>query len=63
MVTGVRYIPAMPLDLYENDVATWSEQQSALLRLLASGERVNGIDWENIAQEIESVGRSEVKSV
>ncbi len=53
----------MPLDLYEHDIATWSEQQSTLLRLLASGEQVNGIDWENVAEEIESVGRSEVKSV
>lgn len=53
----------MGMDLYEHDIATWSEQQSALLRLLASGERVNGIDWENVAEEIESVGRSEVKSV
>ncbi len=53
----------MPLDLYEHDIATWSEQQSALIRRLASGERVNGIDWENVAEEIESVGRSEVRAV
>ena len=53
----------MGIDLYEHDIATWSEQQSALLRRLAHGERVNGIDWENVAEEIESVGRSEVKSV
>ena len=39
---------------------SWSENQAALLRRLASGERVNNqIDWENVVEEIESVGRSE----
>jgi hypothetical protein len=47
-------------DLYEDDIALWSEQQGDLLRRLARGERVNDrIDWENVAEEIESVGRSE----
>jgi len=53
----------MASDLYEHDIATWSEQQAELLRRLARGERVNGVHWENVAEEIESVGRSEVKSV
>jgi hypothetical protein len=53
----------MAIDLYLHDIATWSEQQSDLLRRLARGERVNGVDWENVAEEIESVGRSEVKAV
>ena len=51
-------------DLYDTDVLRWSEQQSDLLRRLARGERVNDqVDWENVAEEIESVGRSEVKGV
>jgi regulator of replication initiation timing len=29
-------------DLYEHDILLWSESQAALLRRLASGERVNG---------------------
>ena len=46
---------------YETDVYRWSERQDALLRRLAAGERVNDadLDWPNIAEEIETVGRSE----
>jgi hypothetical protein len=46
---------------YDTDVYAWSERQGALLRRLAGGERVNDadLDWPNIADEIESVGRSE----
>lgn len=51
-------------DLYEDDIALWSEQQGDLLRRLARGETVNEqIDWENVAEEIESVGRSERHAV
>jgi hypothetical protein len=47
-------------DLYETDALAWSENQAALLRHLATGERVNKqIDWANVVDEIESVGRSE----
>lgn len=49
--------------LYETDILAWSGQQAALLRRLARGERVNGVDWENVIEEVESVGRSELKSV
>jgi hypothetical protein len=36
----------MPDDLYQRDVLTWAEQQAALLRSLAAGERINAaIDW------------------
>ena len=46
---------------YDADVYAWSERQGALLRRLAAGERVNDadLDWPNIAEEIETVGRSE----
>jgi hypothetical protein len=48
-------------DLYDTDVLTWSEQQADLLRRLAAGERVNDqVDWENVVEEIESVGISEI---
>lgn len=50
-------------DLYETDVVAWSESQSALLRRAAAGERVNDLDWPNIIEEIESVGRSETSAV
>jgi hypothetical protein len=51
----------MPDDLYTADILRWSGQQADLLRRLARGERVNdAIDWENVAEEVESVGRSEL---
>ena len=51
-------------DLYEDDVLLWSERQSELLRRMAAGERVNDqVDWENVAEEIESVGRSQLSAV
>jgi hypothetical protein len=47
-------------ELYETDILLWSERQGDLLRRLGRGERVNDqIDWENVAEEVEAVGRSE----
>jgi hypothetical protein len=49
--------------LYVDSLA-WSEEQAALLRRLADGERVDAeIDWDNVIEEIASVGRSELHSV
>jgi hypothetical protein len=53
----------MPDGLYERDILTWSEQQADLVRRLARGERVNEVDWENVVEEIEGVGLSELHSV
>ena len=51
-------------DLYEEDVLLWSEQQAALLRRLAAGERVNEqIDWANVIDEVESVGSEQLHAV
>lgn len=42
--------------LYETDFYQWTQQQAALLR---RGESNGvGLDWENIAEEIESMGKS-----
>ena len=49
--------------LYDADIVLWSEQQADKLRRIARGEQPNEVDWENIVEEIESVGRSELKSV
>ena len=47
-------------DLYDTDAVTWAEQQAALLRRIAAGERVNDqVDWENVVEEIEDVGGRE----
>ena len=53
----------MPDGLYERDVLAWSQHQADLLRRLGRGERVNDVDWTNIAEEIEDVGLSELHSV
>ncbi len=51
----------MPDSLYDTDILIWSERQADLLRRLASGERLNEtIDWENVIEEVGSVGRSEL---
>jgi hypothetical protein len=46
---------------YEDDLFAWTQEQAALLRAHA----VDGLDWENLAEEIESMGgrdRRELKS-
>lgn len=44
----------------DTDILEWSERQSALLRRLALGENINDqVDWPNIIDEVEAVGRSE----
>jgi hypothetical protein len=50
--------------LYEEDILRWSERQAEIVRKLA---RIRGLpndfDIENVAEEIESVGRSELAAV
>jgi len=52
-------------DLYDADILEWSERQAALLRRVAAGERVNSadLDWPDIIEEIESVGREQLHAV
>jgi hypothetical protein len=51
-------------DLYESNVLVWSEHQAELLRRLAGGERVNDlVDWENVIEEVESVGSEQLHIV
>jgi len=53
----------MPDDLYHRDILAWSIAQAARLRRVAAGERVNDLDWANVIEEVESVGRSETQAV
>jgi hypothetical protein len=49
---------------YDADILTWAERQAALLRRVGAGEKVNDqVDWENVAEEVESVGRSQLAQV
>jgi len=52
-------------DLYEEDIVAWSERQAELLRRRADGALVNDadIDWPNVAEEIEDVGRSQIDAL
>jgi hypothetical protein len=46
---------------YDTDVALWADRQTVLLKRRAAGEPVDDgeLDWPHIAEEIESVGKSE----
>src|ERR1700689_2398531 len=44
---------------YDSDILVWSERQGELLRRRAANE----LDWDNIAEEIEAVGRSQKREV
>lgn len=55
-------MPDLAFD-HDHDALAWSERQSALLRRLAAGERVNdAIDWANVIEEVQDVGLSELRS-
>jgi len=45
--------------LYDEDFVAWSQQQADALRSTARGGTNQALDWENLAEEIESLGRSE----
>jgi hypothetical protein len=46
-------------DLYETDLALWAERQASALRRRAAKE----IDWEKVAEEIESLARSDRREI
>ncbi len=53
----------MPDGLYERDLLAWAERQADLLRRLETGERVNEeVDWPNLIEEVQDVGRSALRS-
>ncbi len=47
-----------PAQLYEEDFVRWTEQQSAALRDAAGLSTNLPLDWENLAEEIDGLGRS-----
>ena len=49
----------MTTTLYETDFYAWTQRQAALLR----AEEFEQIDWNNLIEEIESLGRSEKHEV
>jgi hypothetical protein len=49
----------MGASLYETDFVRWSEEQADAIRRAASTGADLPLDWENLAVEIESLGRSQ----
>jgi len=51
--------------LYDEDILLWSEQQAGVIRRLGRTrpDLSNELDVENVAEEVESVGRSELAAV
>jgi hypothetical protein len=49
--------------LYDKDLVRWSEAQARALRAAADAGWNAPIDWENVAEEIESLGRSEHRTL
>jgi hypothetical protein len=51
--------------LYDRDFYSWTLEQAKALRL-AAGARINtpaSLDWENLAEEIESLGKSQASEL
>jgi Domain of unknown function DUF29 len=61
MTTATTTVPADAA--YEGDFHAWCEQQAARLRARIRPGANDGIDYENIAEEIESLGRSDRREI
>jgi hypothetical protein len=48
-----------PGDLYDEDFVRWTEQQAAALRRAKTAGANLPLDWDNLAEEIGSLGRSD----
>jgi len=46
---------------YDNDFAAWADEQAALLRQRDRG--INQLDWDNLAEEIEGMSRSDRREI
>lgn len=49
----------MPNVLYEQDFVLWTQEQALALRAAAASGANFPVDWENVAEEIESLGRQQ----
>jgi Domain of unknown function DUF29 len=49
--------------LYQTDYYAWTKQQAAALRALAAARVESRLDLENLAEEVESLGRSDLNTV
>jgi Domain of unknown function DUF29 len=56
-------MPVNAAQLYEEDFVRWTEQQAAALRNAAGLSTNLSLDWENLAEEIDSLGRSQKREL
>ena len=49
--------------LYDEDFVAWTEQQAQALRSAGRGSTNQPLDWENLAEEIESLGKSDRRTL
>jgi hypothetical protein len=52
-----------PAQLYDQDFVRWTEQQAAALHQAARLATNLPLDWENLAEEIDSLGRSQSREL
>lgn len=52
-----------PALLYDEDFVLWTEQQAQALRAAARDATNQPLDWENLAEEIESLGKSDKREL
>lgn len=48
---------------YERDFLGWSASTADKLRQMRRGERVNDLDWDHLIEEVEALGRSELRVI
>jgi hypothetical protein len=53
------------MNAYDTDIVAWSAHQAELLRRRAAGDLVNEaeIDWPNVAEEIDQLGKSQTREL
>jgi hypothetical protein len=49
--------------LYETDTYSWAMEQAAALRRAGASRVSNAVDWENVAEEIESLGEEQRRAL
>jgi hypothetical protein len=50
-------------ELYDRDFVRWTEDQAAALRRAKTADANLPLDWDNLAEEIESLGKSDRRAV
>ena len=51
-------------DLYQDDFYVWTQEQAAALRAAGkAGGRSNAVEWERLAEEVEDLGKRDLREV